>query len=190
MRALSLREEYVQEISVLLRTMVECLRHAEYVLEPFGSEKHKADAELLIKEFFADSKRGATADPRKYQVQQGKVHDALGEVLDQIAEQLGDTDGRKPAATWYRQTYAVLSNYVHSRYPECADLYGGRPGQFHVRGMKGTPKDAESVVILQQFAMTLSQGFALIVQGLNLRNLVDADPVIGAWYKSHVTPGE
>jgi len=177
---------YAQQVCVLIRTMVECLRHAEYVIEPFGSEEHRTEAIKLVKEFFADGERGTTADPRKYHVQQGRVHDALGEILDQLAVKLGDTEGRRPARLAYRHSYAVLSNYVHSRYPECMDLYGGRPGQFHCRGMKGTPKDLESFVILEQFGATLSQGLALVVQGLGLQKLVESDPIISAWYKTHV----
>jgi hypothetical protein len=29
------------------------------------------------------------------------------------------------------------------------DLYGGRPGQFHLHGMNGTPKEGENLEILQ-----------------------------------------
>ena len=181
------RKGYLQEICVLIRTMVECTRHLEYVIEPYGSEEHKAGAERYVREFFADGQRGATADPHKFQIQQGKVHDALGEVLDRMWAELGeDREERRPAGTLYRDTYGVMSNYVHAKYPECIDLYGGRPGQFHVRGMSGTPKDAETLEILRSFATTLAQGFVMMVQGLKLRAIVDADPVIGNWYRNHV----
>jgi hypothetical protein len=181
------RRGYVQEICVLIRTMVECIRHLEYVVEPYGSGEHKASAERYVQEFFADGRRGAAADPHKFQMQQGKVHDALGKVLDQISAELGkDSDGRKPAGALYRDTYGVMSNYVHARYPECIDLYGGKPGEFHVRGMSGTPKDAESLEILQSFSTTLAQGFVMMIQGLKLKAIVDADPMIGRWYMSHV----
>ena len=70
--------------------MVECTRHLEYVIEPYGSEEHKAGAERYVREFFADGQRGATADPHKFQIQQGKVHDALGKLLDQISAELGE----------------------------------------------------------------------------------------------------
>lgn len=181
------RKGYLQEICVLIRTMVECARHLEYVIEPYSSEEHKAGAERYVREFFADGQRGASADPHKFQMQQGKVHDALGKVLDQISAELGkDSNERKPAGALYRNTYGVMSNYVHARYPECIDLYGGKPGEFHVRGMSGTPKDAESLEILQSFATTLAQAFVMMIQGLKLKAIVDADPVIGQWYESHV----
>jgi hypothetical protein len=84
------RKGYLQEICVLIRTMVECTRHLEYVIEPYGSEEHKAEATRYVREFFADGQRGATADPRKFQIQQGKVHDALGKVLDHMSAELGE----------------------------------------------------------------------------------------------------
>ena len=120
-------------------------------------------------------------------MQQGKVHDALGKVLDKVSAELGeDINERKPAGVLYRNTYQAMSNYVHARYPECIDLYGGRPGEFHVRGMSGTSKDAESLEILQSFATTLAQGFVMMIQGLKLKAIVDADPVIGRWFEGHV----
>jgi hypothetical protein len=181
------RKGFLQEICVLIRTMVECTRHLEYVIEPYSSEEHKAEAERYVREFFADGQRGATADPHKFQMQQVKVHDALGKVLDQISAELKDEDEeRKPAGVLYRNTYAVMSNYVHARYPECIDLYGGRPGEFHLRGMGGTPKEAEMLEILRSFATTLAQGFVMMVQGLKLRAIVDADPIIKRWYSNHV----
>jgi hypothetical protein len=35
------RKGYLQEVCVLIRTMVECTRHLEYVIEPYGSEGHR-----------------------------------------------------------------------------------------------------------------------------------------------------
>ena len=55
-----------------------------------------------------------------------------------------------------------------------------------MRGMSGTPKDAETLEILRSFATTLAQGFVMMVEGLKLRAIVDADPVIGRWYKRQV----
>jgi hypothetical protein len=181
------RKGYLQEICVLIRTMVECMRHLEYAIEPYGSEGHKIGAERYVREFFADGQRDATADPHKFQILQGKVHDALGKVLDDISAELGeDREERRPAGVLYRNTYGVMSNYVHARYPECIDLYGGRPGAFHVRGMSGTLKDAETLEILRSFATTLAQGFVMMVQGLKLQTIMDADPIIWRWYRNHV----
>jgi hypothetical protein len=63
------------------------------------------------------------------------------------------------------------------------DLYRGRPGHFHLQGMSGTPKEGENLETLQSFAETLSICFVRMIQGLGLRRFVEADPVIGSWYK-------
>jgi hypothetical protein len=184
------RKGYLQEICVLIRTLIECARHIEYVLEPYSSEEHREGAQRYLKEFFADNERSPTPDPRKFQVQQGKIHDALGKLLDQIAEQLREVDGRRPAAQLYKNTYRMMSNYIHARYPECMDLYGGRPGQFHVRGMSGTPKMGEALELLQSFRVALSNCFVMMVHGLNLRKIIDGDPVIASWYRDRFSSSE
>jgi len=177
------RKDYTQEVAVLMRTLIECTTHIEFVLEIDNSEEHQAVVQKYIDDFFADDQRSPTAEIRRAQVQQGKVHAALGRSLDKIAEERGETEGRTPAERLYSNSYRIFSNYVHAKYPECMDLYGGKPGQFHLHGMGGTPKDGENLGILQTFTGTLMNCFVRIIQGLNLRHFVEADPVIGTWYK-------
>jgi hypothetical protein len=74
------------------------------------------------------------------------------------------------------------SNYVHAKYPEVMDLYGGRPGRFHLRGMGGTPKDSENLEIIQTFITTASNAFVIMIQSLKLHAIVEADPVLAKWY--------
>ncbi len=178
------RKGYTQEIAVLMRTLIECTTHIEFVLEIDYEEEHRAVVRKYIGDFFADERRSPIAEIRRAQIQQGKVHATLGKTLDRIAEELGETESRTPAAQLYSNSYRIFSNYVHAKYPECMDLYGGRPGQFHTRGMNGTPKEGENLEILQTFAGTLTNCFVRMIQGLNLLRFVDADPVVGIWYKS------
>jgi hypothetical protein len=49
--------------------------------------------------------------------------------------------------------------------------------------MNGTPKEGENLEVLQTFAESLSICFVRMIQGLDLRRFVEADPVIGSWYK-------
>jgi hypothetical protein len=177
------RQGYTQEIAVLMRTLIECTTHIEFVLEIDDSEEHRAAVRKYVGDFSADGRRSPTAEIRRAQIQQGKVHDTLGRSLDKIADDLGEMDGRTPAARLYSNIYRTTSNYVHAKYPECMDLYGGRPGQFHLHGMSGTPKEGENLEILQTYALTLRNCFVRMIQGLDLGRLVDADPVIGTWYK-------
>lgn len=143
------RKGYTQEIAVLMRTMIECTTHIEFVLEIDDSEEHRAAVRKYVDDFFANDHRSPTAEIRRAQIQQGKVHATLGRTLDKIAEELGEMESRTPAARVYSNSYRIFSNYVHAKYPECMDLYGGRPGQFHLHGMNGTPKEGENLEILQ-----------------------------------------
>jgi hypothetical protein len=176
------RNGYTQEIGVLMRTLIECTTHIEFVLDPNDSELHRSEVEKYITAFFADSRRDPTAEIKKAQVRQGVVHASIGKTLDNIAEQHDDTEGRVPAAALYYNIYRIFSNYVHAKYPEIMDLYGGRPGRYHLRGMSGTPKDRENLAMLDTFITTASNSFVLMIQGLNLRALIDADPVLAKWY--------
>jgi hypothetical protein len=181
------RKGYNQEIGILMRTLIECTTHIEFVLEVDDTEEHRKVVRKYIDDFFADDRRSPTAEIRRAQIQQGAVHATLGRALDRIAEQLGETERRAPAAQLYSNIYRALSNYVHAKYPECMDLYGGRPGEFHLRGMNGTPKEGENLAVLQSYAVTLNNCFVRMIQGLNLRRIIDSDPSIGAWYRKFLS---
>ena len=176
------RGGYTQEIGVLIRTVAEFTSHIEFVLET-GSEDHRAGVDRYIKAFFADSQRGLGAEIIKAQVPQGLIHAKLGETLDIIAEQFSETEGRVPAAKLYSNVYRVFSNYVHGKYPEIMDLYGGLPGQFHLRGMSATRKDAENLEQIQTYIETASNTFVIMIKSLNLSGLVETDRDLERWYK-------
>jgi hypothetical protein len=116
-------------------------------------------------------------------VRQKDVHTLIGKTLDEIAEgKNGEIEDRVPAATLYSNIYRTYSNYVHAKYPECVDLYGGRPGHFHLRGMSGTPKDGENLAILETCVETASNAFVIMIQQLDVRDLIINDQVLLAWY--------
>lgn len=177
------RGGYLQEINVLMRTVAEFSTHIDFVLGSKESEEQRSTVDKYIQDFFADSQRDREAEIKRAQVPQGLVHASIGRTLDKIAEDYGDSPARVPAAKLYSNTYRVYSNYVHGKYPEVMDLYGGTPGRFHLRGMSGTPKDDEILAIIQSFLTTGSNALLAIVQGLNLYALVDADPVLEKWYR-------
>jgi hypothetical protein len=173
---------YLQEIATLMRTLVECTTHIEFVLEPADSEDERAEVKRYVEAFFADSRRDPEAEIKRAQVQQGKVHASLGRSLDKIAEASGEAEGRVPAAKLYSKIYRVYSNYVHAKYPETIDLYGGRPGRFHLQGMGGTPKASEGMEVIQTFIGTVENAIVRVIQGLDLRSLVQSDPILLKWY--------
>jgi hypothetical protein len=108
------RKGYVQEIAVLMRTLIECTTHIGFVLEPDWSEEHKALVSKYISDFFADHERSTHAEIRQARIRQGTVHATLGRSLDKIAEQIGDAMNRRPAERLYSNVYRVFSNYVHA----------------------------------------------------------------------------
>ena len=176
------RKGYVQEIAVLMRTLIECTTHIEFVLEIDNTEEHRDAIRKYIADFFADEHRSLGTELRRARIQQKDVHATLGRSLDKFAEEHGEIEGRTPAEQRYFHSYRAFSNYVHAKYPECMDLYGGLPGHFHLHGMRGTPKDGETLEMLQVLAATLRNCFVRMIQGLDLRRLVDADQVIKNWY--------
>jgi len=64
------------------------------------------------------------------------------------------------------------------------NLYGGRPGLFHMYGMSRTPKDAENLEILDTLITSASNSLKGMVIDLKLRQLVQADPALTAWMMS------
>jgi hypothetical protein len=175
------RKGYSQEIAILMRTVVDSGRQIEYVLDFDESEDHRSNVKKLIDEFFGDSQRGPDADIKSVLVRDRVINEQLGKTLDKIAAMYGDGESRNPAAEKLFTSSRAFSLYVHARYLECMDLYGGRPGRFYLRGMSGTPKDAENVEVLDTFLAVANTTFILMVQGLDLRALVRSDPLLAEW---------
>jgi hypothetical protein len=170
-----------------MRTVAEFTTHIEFVLDMDDSAEHELKVKNYIEAFFTDSRRDPEAELKKAQVPQGVVHTSIGKTLDKLmSEQAGSVEGRTPASSSYSNVYRIYSNYVHGKYPEVMDLYGGTPGRFHLHGMSGTPKDTESMTALEAFVTSASNTFIRIVQCLNLRDRVAADPALDVWYKEGV----
>jgi hypothetical protein len=179
------RGGYAQEIGVLVRTLVECTTHIEFVLDALNDEGElRPEVDKYIRDYFADYARNSSADFKRAQVKQGLVHKHLGETLDIIAEQNALVEGRKPAETAYSNIYLTYSNYVHAKYPEVMDLHGGDPGRFHLDGMRGTPKDDENFAIIDTFIDTAAIALKLIVSKLRLHHLLESDVPLRIWFRS------
>jgi hypothetical protein len=176
------RGGYVQEIFTLIRTIAEFTTHIDYVLDPDDSEKHKEEVRKYIEAFFADCWRDPALGIKRAQVPQGVVHEAIGKTLDRLAEQQMESENRTPATRLYSNVYRTYSNFVHGKYPEIMDLYGGTPGRFHLRGMRGTSKNAEALETLEQFIVAAVNMCGTIIQGLKLQPLIEADPILAKWY--------
>jgi Family of unknown function (DUF5677) len=181
------RQGYVQEIYVLLRTMVEFTTHIEYVLESRDDTgKLEPKAEKYVDDFFADYQRNSRDDFKKAQVPQYDVNKRLGASLDEFARQIGADQDRFPAERLYSNVYLTFSNYVHGKYPEIMDMYGGVPDHFHMYGMHGTSKDDETVQMIATNFNTASLAFKKMVKQLKLRHLLETDKVLLNWFESEL----
>jgi hypothetical protein len=175
---------FSQEIAVLIRTIAECTTHIDYIVAGLEGEDLAAAQREYVEAFFADFKRDAVEDFGRPRVPQGKVHKVVGAHTDQMVQRL-DSEGvfaDVDSAKLLSSVCLTHSNYVHSRYPEVMDLFGGDPPRFHLRGMSGTPKDIENLEILETFTCTVSNALRFVVIHAGLKQRVLQDPDLAAWY--------
>jgi hypothetical protein len=115
--------------------------YMEFVLSGrVGAVSPDRATEKYVQDYFADFARNEPTDFKRAQVKQILVHRQLGAELDSLAQE-GDRHENSKAEHLFSNVYLSFSNYVHGKYPETMDLYGGRPAHFHLRGMSGTPKE-------------------------------------------------
>jgi hypothetical protein len=176
---------FPQQVAVLHRTVHEFCNQIEGVIvqmEKDGRVSGKLAA--FIAHYFEDADRGG---PRTKQdtLSTKYLNELIGAPLDeQSGRDRTDDVGLKSAAEMHRNIAFVFSSFVHGRYPETMDLYGGAPGRFHVHGMKGTPKDEENLVLIDSSITTASLCFLRLVQGLNLKHLLAHDPMLTDWFRN------
>jgi hypothetical protein len=181
------RKGYTQEIAALMRTVTECTRHIEYVLDIDDSAEHRSNVEKYLQDFFDDVQRDPEAAIKGVLIREKVIHEQLGKTLDRVLTEHGGTAERVPAAQLFHRSSRSFSFYVHARYPEAMDLYGGTPGRWHLRGMSKTPKDRENLETLDTFITTASMTFVIMVQGISqLREVVLRQPRLRQWYAQHV----
>jgi hypothetical protein len=179
------REGYTQEIAVIIRTIIECATHIEYVMTANESDAEgKKKIEKYVQDFFDDFERGDPNVIRRAQVPQRLVHETIAADLDRVIQQMDRREKYRDVNTvkllW--NVYRIFSNYVHSKYPEVMDLFGGTPGKFHLCGMLGTSKDAENLEILETYIITISNTIRLMILQLDLRDIVQREPLLAKWY--------
>jgi hypothetical protein len=78
--------------------------------------------------------------------------------------------------------YLNFSNYVHGRYPEAMDMFGGEPPKFHLRGMGGTPKDDENFAMLEASIESISITLRMLVQKFGMRSMVAHGKELNTWF--------
>jgi hypothetical protein len=176
---------HVQEIGVLLRTVIEYSSQVEYILlnrNEQGVVTGKAAA--FVSSFFEDNRRtGQGTNRKRVKLNQKDVHEAIGANLDEF----NLTARSRTTSELMSHVYLVFSNYVHGRYPESMDLFGGRPGRFHLHGMRGTPKDQENIELIDTLITSASNCFIQVAQGLKMQSSIASDKILADWYQDGVS---
>ena len=178
---------YTQEIGVLLRTTNEYSSHIDFAL--FGRDKtsvHNGDAKKFVTSYFDENGLASQTDKKPFKITQKQIHNAIGASLDTVNSESSAT---KSTSILMSSVYVTLSSYVHGAYKTSMDLFGGRPGRFHLRGMGGTPKDHENIESLDALITSASNCFLGVVQRLELYQLVSRDELLTDWYQSGVGRG-
>jgi hypothetical protein len=140
--------------------------------------------EVFIAEFFNDTQRGESVQPSSpAKLSQKFVNELIGSQLDKFSSVAPGDPSWKSTADRHWHIDWVFSNYVHGKYPETMDMYGGVPGRFHLSGMRGTPKDLENLQMLDALTTTASRSFVGLVQGLKLKQLLSEDEMLKEWYR-------
>ena len=176
---------FVQEIVVIIRTVVECATHMDYVVAGLTGDKLAAPQTKYVESYFADFKRSSASDYGKPGVRQGEVHKAVGAQTDEFIRHT-DKDNKYAdvnSAELMSNTYKNLSSYVHCRYPEVMDMYGGNPARFHLSGMRGTIKDEENIEILETYIVTAANALRFFLLALDVEEIL-MDPEISEWFSA------
>jgi hypothetical protein len=123
---------FPQEIGILHRTIHEFSSHIDAVMvQVEGSGGVSGELEAFIKDFFEDSQRGLGPTKRKI-LSQKYVNELVGSRLDEARHRNPADPNWRPAAHLHQNIAFIFSNYVHGRYPETMDLYGGTHGRFQL----------------------------------------------------------
>ena len=174
------RSGFSQEICVLLRTVVEYCSQIDYVASSMDeAQRPIGKAADAIRDFFEDHYESRSSNTKRLKLRQQDVHEHIGNSIDEVL----DVKSRDvPLSKLMSNVYLNLSNYVHGRHVECMDMYGGRPGHFHLFGMSGTPKDRENLEILTTYLTSAENSFMGVMQAFQLFSLFSDNPQVQAWY--------
>lgn len=171
-----------QEVCILIRTIVECTSHIEFILAGLNGNILEEPMQKVVDRYFEDFKRNDCSDFKRPKINQEKVHKGISRNLENSGV-TGDTGQFPDISTselmW--NVYATYSNYIHARYPEVMDMYGGNPACYHMKGMSDTPKDDESIKILEVFTNSVAITLALMIQKFDMTDAIKNIPELKGW---------
>ncbi|MFA7158998.1 MAG: hypothetical protein WC299_06805 [Kiritimatiellia bacterium] len=134
-----LNNGYVQEISVLLRTIDEFQEDIVFLIENYSAKELSAQQKKFLEEmgkeeYFDPNHPFATQIIREPPIRK-KIKAAGARFLSPV---MNPSDSQKISQIGTD----CLSGYMHGAYPQIMELYGGPPptSRFHLTGMLGTPR--------------------------------------------------
>lgn len=164
-----LRNGYVQEVGVVLRSAYQFLHDIDFVTEAHRAGNPTVDQQKLIDTFFADDlqtaeermadDRGTPRVPRK------KVYASMGRLFE-----TSDPDHVRKMAKAIEESF---SGYTHGAYPQTMELYDPDTEKFRVRGMRGTPRIMEFARQLAFIVHLALNVFAWIAGSIGFNDLSD-----------------
>jgi len=186
------RGGFTQEIAVLIRTIAECDSQIQFVLLERASATEERPAKKFVEEFFNDFARNEIGDYKKSKVRQGFIHDKIGSEIDRAVAATPNA-GRFAGVVSERlhsQIYLAYSGYVHCKYPETIDLFGGSltSPDLHLGGMRGTPKDFENIGVIDTFTDSTELSARHMILAFKLFDLVKHDAELVPWYQRISAP--
>jgi hypothetical protein len=130
---------YVQEISVILRTVDEFQDDIVFLLENYPADELSPQQQKFMqemgKEQYDDINRPFATKTKREPPVRKKVKASVSRLLNPVM----NTNDSKEISQLSTDS---LSGYVHGTYPHIMELYGGPPpsSHFHMKGMLGTPR--------------------------------------------------
>ena len=167
-----------QEMCVMMRTVIDCLSQIDFIIAGIDKGNLADRQQKIVDSFFDDFRRNSPKDFGKSTIRQEKIHKEI--------ERYFNRDGIAPmfsVSEKLSNVYRNFSNYVHARYPEVMDMYGGHIGRFHMTGMLGTPKDAESYEIIATFTDSVALTLAKMIDEFDMAEDIRRVPEIAHWIK-------
>ncbi len=172
-----------QEVCILIRTIVEATSQIEFVMAGLNGDTLAERQQKVVDGFFADFRRNNSDDFKGATIRQQDVHKEISRFLEDTG--VTDDEGRFSGVSTNNlmsNVYRNFSNYIHARYPEVMDIYGGDPLHFHMDGMSGTPKDKESLAILECFTDSVGIILALMIQRFDMVDAMKKIPELEGWF--------
>ena len=132
---------YAQEMYALIRVADDCCSDIIFMLIPKNGTNFDANQERFFHDFyqeeFADTGDVLGSHQKRDTVTRRHIHASFARMAKEVVNP-------SDIQTTTTVIHNVFSGYVHSAYPHIMELYGGDPGQFHLKGMAGTPRQGEA----------------------------------------------